>query len=189
MRRLLRPIWFLGVAALAGFIAIGAASIASAQTTQKSQPQVDDLRVTVAGQTVSVDPKTGRLRQLTLEEARNLAEALRSQFGRDQSRPPAVITEANGTMTAEVPEDYMEVAVLKLNPDGTMSVDCVRGMSAATQAVENLAPATGDQDAVAPALIAAKPVIKAAAKSKRTAASKPARKAIKKAATVPAGKE
>src|SRR6266850_7496720 len=110
MRRLLRPIWFLGVAATAAFIAIGAASIASAQTVQKSPTLVDDLRVTVAGQTVSVDPKTGRLRQLSPEEARGLAEALRGQFGRDQSRPPAVIEQANGSMIAEVPEDYMEVA-------------------------------------------------------------------------------
>jgi hypothetical protein len=173
---------------MAGLIAIGAVGFASAQTAQKAPADDGDLKVTIAGQTVSIDPQTGRMRALTPEESKALGEALRRQFARESSRPPVVIETANGTM-AEVPEEFMEVAVVRLNPDGSLSKECVRGMQAAARSLESPAPMTDDCGGSAPAVSAAKPVTKAAAKSRRPAAAKPARKATKQTAAMTAGRE
>jgi hypothetical protein len=83
-----------------------------------------DLKVNVAGMQVAIDPKTGRLRPPTAEESRALAEALRQQFAAP-TRPLEVIRAANGALAMELPEDYMETAIIRIAPDGTRSIECV----------------------------------------------------------------
>ena len=43
---------------------------------------------------------------------------------------------ADGTVMVELPEEFMEVSVIKINPDGSKSLECVTGMKAAEESLK-----------------------------------------------------
>jgi hypothetical protein len=106
------------MAAIAAQGASGAGNPADAGTKPA------DLRVTVAGMQVAVDPQTGKLRPPTAEESRALAQALRQEFVQP-SAPLQVVRAANGAEMVELPEDFMETAVLLIAQDGTRQIQCM----------------------------------------------------------------
>ena len=89
-----------------------------------------DVKVNVAGVQVAIDPKTGRLRPPTPEESRALAQALKQQFV-TPSQPLQVIQAENGALALELPEDFMETAILRAHEDGTESIECMSPAEAA----------------------------------------------------------
>jgi biotin carboxyl carrier protein len=107
-------------------MSLAIAGAASAQVAQKPSAQTDaDLQVTVAGQVVSIDPKTGRLRPPSPAQQQTLLETLR-RITDPVTTPVNVVTHPNGMVSAELPESFYEVSMAKLNADGSLSIDCVK---------------------------------------------------------------
>lgn len=111
---------------LALVLVASAAGVASAGIVQLPDLGGGATVIQRAGQTVSIDPATGRIIDPSSDAVRALGLDLVSQYGRTQQ--PTIVTQSNGRMSAMLPDDYMEVAVLQILPDGTMRVDCVQGM-------------------------------------------------------------
>jgi uncharacterized FlaG/YvyC family protein len=92
------------------------------------------------------------------DEADALTEAMKKLFDR---HPEGLKTTyfANGTVMVELPEDFSEVSVIKINPDGSQSVECVTGMKAAEESLKS--QGAGAKAKLAPGAPAAQPVQKA----------------------------
>lgn len=116
-------------------LAFGLAATASAgekaapkvvKRTQIEVPRVDnDL---VAG----VDPVTGKLRQPTSKEFQALSEQMVKMFA---AAPTSVtVTEyADGTLSADLGEAFMNMTLVRINPDGTTSEACVETLGQALE--------------------------------------------------------
>lgn len=115
---------FLGTMA-----AIAAKGITQSGNAGGAAAAPGDLKVTVAGMQVAVDPTTGRLRPPTAEESRALAQALRQEFAQP-SAPLQVVKAANGAEMVELSEDFMETAVLMIAQDGTQKIECMSAADA-----------------------------------------------------------
>lgn len=118
----------LGVLAIL-FVLLLAVGIATAQTAQ--------MNTTDSGQQVSVDPQTHKLRAPTAEESKKLSD------GVNFTRVPAAVPVTrlpNGANMAELGEEYMDATVVTKAPDGTLRMQCVRGMSNANALVNSTAP-------------------------------------------------
>lgn len=178
------------MAALAVLVlGFGAATSISAQTAhvdkKKNKKSVavsnDEARTGGSGQQAAIDPQTGKLREPTPEEARKLSEGMKEHL--KPSKPgPRVVQLADGTMSMELTEEHMDFTVVKINPDGTMSMECVKGANAANAFVGAAANSN------ASAATAGAPAVKAnekavAKKSSRATARRTTRKAAQKGVT------
>ena len=121
------------IAAVCAAWALAAASTASAQLARGPAAESDDITVTVAGQRIAIDPKTGRMRQPTPAEAREISEQLQRMYL--PVEPPVAQLRADGSLMAELPEEMMEVMIYTVNPDGTPGLHCVSGMHNAVKAI------------------------------------------------------
>jgi hypothetical protein len=158
MRRTSRPArgrkgTFVLITATA-LLALGVGAVVLADNSAKPAPASKEVTVPVAGVMVSVDPQTGQIRQPSPEEIKALTEGLQKQFG--SPTPVKVVEYPNGMVSVELPDDYMQYTVLQVNPDGTRTVECVTGATAADALLnaDGSAPAgdhSGCQDATQPA--------------------------------------
>jgi len=90
------------------------------------------------GMMVAIDPATGKIRQPTAAEA--LALSARTPMmtkAATMSSDPQVVTFADGTMSAELSPEYLNVWLAQINPDGSLSQACVDGAN-----LGNAQPAT-----------------------------------------------
>src|SRR5262245_49825490 len=111
------------IGAIASLSVLVAATWAQAEIAQKpTKPPTDEAVIVRDGQTVSIDPATGRLREPTSDDARALAQQM---FGTARSTPLTVQQNSNGMMWVILPEEYQDVAVLRVMPDGTRRIECV----------------------------------------------------------------
>jgi hypothetical protein len=138
-------------------LGLGAGSYVFAQKAHSEKK--DEAKDKAAGQQSAVDAKTDKLRQPTPDEAIDLNEAIKKLYERQPEGLKAT-NFANGAVMLELTEDYMEVSVIKINPDGSMSVECVSGMKAAEESLK--AQGAGAKANLAPGAPAAGPAQKAA---------------------------
>jgi hypothetical protein len=101
-----------------------------------------------AGQQVAIDPQTGELRHPTPEEAKALSQALQP-LAAQPTQELTVTYHPDGSISMELPEEYMAVLVAKINPDGTVSMECVTGPKAAAAWLATDTPTT-DSEAPSP---------------------------------------
>ena len=163
-------------------VALGVAGIAWAQKSPAPAPPTDDVQsITVGGQTVSIDPRTGRLRPPTTEEARAIAQALLRDYDRSIGRLN-VLQHDDGMLSVELPESYMDVMVLTMLPGEIPMIYCVQGEDNAERLMQSLDPSA---PAPAPAFAASPvPVAKsvAAPSSTRTVPASAKTKSVRKGA-------
>jgi hypothetical protein len=177
------------IAALAVLVlGFGAAPSISAQTAhvdKKNKKSVttpnDEARAGASGQQVAVDPQTGKLREPTPAEARKLAEDMK-EYLKPSKQGSRVVQLTDGTLSMELTEEHLDFTVVKINPDGTLSTECVKGKSAADAFVG----ATTNSNAGAAK--AGEPTVEAnnkaiAKKPSRAAAGRTSRKATRKGVT------
>jgi hypothetical protein len=81
---------------------------------------------TVAGITVQVDPRTGRLRPPTTQQKRALATAFRQQFS--QPSPYTASSYSNGTLSIVVGQSLLNFSVARVTPKGDVEVSCLSGV-------------------------------------------------------------
>lgn len=97
------------------------------------------------GQTVHKDPRTGKIRNATALEAKQLndlraAERAARNAERKAAGAPAtgvVRLQQNGIAAAHVDEDSMMYSVMRRNADGKLEHDCVHGKHAAETTLTN----------------------------------------------------
>jgi hypothetical protein len=78
-----------------------------------------------AGMKAYIDPATGKLRQPTAADLKAAAAAKGKQREALQAAPaPKVVQHANGMLSAQLGEEYMEDVAVRKNADGTLSFQC-----------------------------------------------------------------
>jgi hypothetical protein len=140
--------------ALATTFCLGVGTDVFAQKAQIEKGEKKDKeKAQAAGQQSAPDDK-----KQPDDEADALNEAIKPLFER---RPEDLKTTylPGGTVKVELPEEFMEISVIKINPDGSTSVECVTGMKAAEESLK--APGAGAKADSAPGAPAAQPVQKA----------------------------
>ncbi len=127
-------------------LAIGAVTVVSRQTVRVKAANDQERRslvankadkadrnfvtVKVAGQDVQVDPQTGRMKELTPEEAQKMAAGLKQMV--NQSTDGLVqVQHADGSVSMDLEGRFQNVTVARVNKDGTVSQSCVNNPKAA----------------------------------------------------------
>jgi hypothetical protein len=114
--------------ALALTLGLGAGTGAFAQTARTDDKKAD---IQTAGQKAAIDAQKGNLK----DDDKALSEDMKKLYNRP-TEGLTVTYFANGTIKVDLPEEYMEVSVIKINPDGSKSVECVTGMKAAEETLK-----------------------------------------------------
>jgi hypothetical protein len=122
-------------------LALGAVTVISRQRGQAktsepspalaaSKQQPNFITVKVAGRDVQVDPQTGQIKQLTPQEAQQLAEGLKGMFNKSTEGLVAV-REPDGSLSMDLQGRFQNVTVARTNGDGSVSQSCVDNPEAA----------------------------------------------------------
>ena len=88
------------------------------------------VTVKVAGQDVEVDSQTGRMRELTPEEARKLAAGLKQMVNKS-TEGLSEVQHADGSVSMDLQDRFQNVTVAWVNDDGSVSQSCVDNPEAA----------------------------------------------------------
>jgi hypothetical protein len=88
------------------------------------------VKVKVAGQDVEVDSQTGRMRELSPEEARKLAAGL-NQMVNKSTEGLSEVQHADGSVSMDLQDRFQNVTVARVNDDGSVSQSCVDNPEAA----------------------------------------------------------
>jgi hypothetical protein len=88
------------------------------------------VTVKVAGRDVQVDSQTGQIKQLTPEEAKQLADGLKGMLNKSTD---GLVQEqhADGTVSMDLQGRFQNVTVAKVNPDGSVTQSCIDSPEAA----------------------------------------------------------
>lgn len=117
---------------------------AAGQTIPQQQVQAAGKTTPAAsGIKVFIDPATGRIRepeaweveQLNRMQAESSRAPGRTRMGRQAA--PAAIFHRSGASGVMLGEDQMNYSVAQLNPDGTLSTDCVTGRQVAANRLKS----------------------------------------------------
>ncbi|MDQ2974162.1 MAG: hypothetical protein M3R69_01975 [Acidobacteriota bacterium] len=95
-----------------------------------SKNQSNFRTVKVAGQDVQVDPQTGKMRELTPEEAQKMAAGLKRMINQS-SEGLVQIQHEDGTVSMDMEDRFQNVPVARINKDGSLSQSCVDNPKAA----------------------------------------------------------
>lgn len=87
----------------------------------------------VEGMQAHVD-KAGKLRQPNPAEVKALADAFRSIMGRSAAQGVQVTEHADGSVSAKLGPEALNIWVATVNADGSISQTCVEGINAAATA-------------------------------------------------------
>jgi hypothetical protein len=115
--------WIAALCTVA-LLAVGAGSAAAGPAEKGGA----DLK----GMQVHVDPATGKLRQPTAAEVKALADAFRAKFAARSVQGAQVTEHTDGSVSAKLGLEALNVWVATVNPDGSISQVCVEGVNAAT---------------------------------------------------------
>jgi hypothetical protein len=118
-----RRLWLLLGSATASVIlgtAVATAGDDERSTTQTaaSDAETRDATVTIGDVAVAVDPKTGAIRPLTKAEAAKLALEMSKLF---KARELKRVAHPDGSLSAVVAPNVLEYALVRVEPDGTVS--------------------------------------------------------------------
>jgi hypothetical protein len=130
------------VLVIVAIVAIAAITVVSRQVMTK-QANVPDPTTTadaatkkyvtlkVGGQDVQVDSQTGQIKPLSPDEAKRMAEGLKML---NKSTDGLVqVQNADGSVSMDLQDRFQNVAVAKVNPDGSVTQSCIDDPRAAAQ--------------------------------------------------------
>lgn len=146
--RRFRRLPLIGITAAAAVLAIGAVTAVSRQPVQVKRsldkeakgPQADKadpnyVTVKVAGQQVQVDSQTGKIKPLTPEEAKKLAQGIKG-LANQSTDGLTPIYQLDGSVSINLQDRFQNVAIAKKNPDDTVSQSCVDNPQSAAEFFE-----------------------------------------------------
>jgi hypothetical protein len=111
------------VAVLGAVGLLACAGPALAGQAGKEAPQIQGVQV-------HIDPATGQVRQPTAAEVRALSDAVRALFARS-AQGVQVTEHADGSLSATLGPDSLNVWVATIDADGQLHQTCVEGANAA----------------------------------------------------------
>jgi hypothetical protein len=126
------------------FLAIGAITVISKQRAAAKQsvagPNVlaaqktsgNFVTVKVGGHDVQVDTQTGQIKPLSPQEAQQLAEGLKKMLNRS-TEGLVPVRQADGSVYIDLQGRFQNVAVARVNPDGSIEQSCVDNPEAAAK--------------------------------------------------------
>ena len=82
------------------------------------------VTVKVAGRDVQVDPQTGQIKPLTPEEAKQLADGLKTMLNKSTDGLEQV-QHADGSVSMDLKGRFQNVEVARVNEDGTLEQSCI----------------------------------------------------------------
>jgi hypothetical protein len=132
-------------------LCLGAETSAFAQKAQlEKKSEKEEAKAQAAAQKAETDDKTAKAKQPD-QEPDDLNEAMKQLFNRPTEGLKTTYF-ANGAVMVEWPEEAADVSVIRINPDGSKSVECVTGMKAAEESLKAPGPlsARPAQKAVVP---------------------------------------
>ena len=103
------------------------AGATGADIAERNVPVVNKsnfVKVKVAGQDLEVDSQTGKIRPLTPEEAQKLAAGLKDMVNQSTEGLEQVQHE-DGSVSMDLKGRFQNVAVARVNQDGSISQSCV----------------------------------------------------------------
>jgi hypothetical protein len=110
-----------------------------------SQPAPTQVTASPAGGlTVSIDPRTGRIRPLSAEEAKQLVAGMSKMFARTITAE-AVTQHPNGMLSVDLSGSFLNVYLARINPDGSVGQACVDSADAAVAFFQGVGPAWEDK--------------------------------------------
>jgi len=86
----------------------------------------------VNGQQVAVDKQSGKLRSLSADEAKVLLDGLAPLLNQS-SEGLTVVKHEDGTLSVDLQDRFMSVAVAKVTADGTVEQGCVTNLDEAKE--------------------------------------------------------
>lgn len=99
-------------------------------TAIPDQPKKNYVTVKVGGQNIQVDSQTGQIQELTPEEAQKLAAGLKPMLNKS-SDGLVTVQHPDGSVSMDLQGRFQNVAVARVNKDGTVSQSCVDNPRAA----------------------------------------------------------
>lgn len=128
-------------AAVLAAAALLTAGLATAGAAAEPASETAAVRsVPVAGMQVAIDPATGRLRQPTAAESRQLLEGLR-QMLKASPRAQTAQEHADGSLSMVLGDEYLSVYLAKVGADGRLAQACVDSADAAERFMSATGPA------------------------------------------------
>jgi len=110
----------------------GEVQAAAMQSTAKATRARTFVTRRVGGQDVQIDTQTGEIKPLTPQEAQQLANGLAPML--DNSTDGLVqVHHADGSVSMDLQGRFQNVAVIKVNTDGTIEQSCVDNPRAAAK--------------------------------------------------------
>ena len=103
---------------------LGAACLLTAGMAMAGEPAPQGVQV-------HVDPATGQVRQPSPSEVKALADAVRALFAARSVQAAQVNTHADGSVSARLGPESLNVWVATVGPDGSLRQVCVEGAGAA----------------------------------------------------------
>ena len=130
-----RTVMIITAIAVVAIAAITVVSRQSANGKQVNTPQLAKAttekytKVRVGGQDVFVD-QTGKMKPLTAEEAKKLADGLKGMLNKSTE---GLVEEKNadGSVSVDLQDRFQNVTVARVNEDGSLSTSCVDNPKAA----------------------------------------------------------
>jgi hypothetical protein len=110
--------WIAALGAVS-LLAVGAGN-AVAAPAEKGGAQAQGMQV-------HIDPATGKLRQPSPAEVKALADAFRAKVGRSVQKSAQVTEYADGSVSAKLGPEALNVWVATVNPDGSITQACLEG--------------------------------------------------------------
>jgi hypothetical protein len=124
-------VWSAQAALVALVMAAGTGVFAQTART----PEKEEAKAQAARQKAESDAQTDKSKQPPQDEPDALTEAMKKLYNRPTEGLKTTYF-ANGTVMVELPEEFMEVSVIKINPDGSKTVECLTGMKAAEESLK-----------------------------------------------------
>jgi hypothetical protein len=125
------------IQATAVVLALGMVATASAgDAAPKKVVKKTEIKVPAGGGTglvAAIDPVTGQLRQPTSAELKILADQMKNQVFANATGTVAITEFADGTVSADLGQNFMNMSIARINPDGSTSSACVESIDQALQ--------------------------------------------------------
>lgn len=109
--------------------ALGAVALLAAGAGSAAAGPAQSGEAHMQGVQVHTDPATGKLRQPTPAEVKALADAFRAKVARS-AQGVQVTEHADGSVSAALGPEALNVWVATVNPDGSISQACIEGGAA-----------------------------------------------------------
>lgn len=108
-----------------------------AAVAQETNPVLEVEAPFASGLKVAIDARTGKLRQPTAAEAKQLAEAFLARFGKRAGEEMPLVQHKSGMLSTVLTLDSLDFAMATIDASGKATFSCVDSPQAAAEILAN----------------------------------------------------